>query len=204
LRDAIHWDEVDTNLGLHRVRRHDLRPAGLTWMADAAERRDLGGDRAVHARCPREERLEQSGLSDGLGTIPLGEVSVDEDPMSALPEGIIDDCGQAGLDSRGSESPPGQTRTQALERLETEVAEKLPMLHEPPVVPVGQQGAGIDQPVGVVRRQRRLGNAPAGGEGGDLADVNDNVRAEAHLGTAGVDQARATALDPPQPGSKVA
>lgn len=35
LRDATHWDEVVLALGLEHLRRHDLRHAGLTWMADA-------------------------------------------------------------------------------------------------------------------------------------------------------------------------
>jgi integrase len=35
LRDATHWDEVVTALGLEHLRRHDLRHTGLTWMADA-------------------------------------------------------------------------------------------------------------------------------------------------------------------------
>ena len=35
LRDATHWDEVVTKLGLEHLRRHDLRHTGLTWMADA-------------------------------------------------------------------------------------------------------------------------------------------------------------------------
>lgn len=35
LRDATHWDEVVTALGYDRLRRHDLRHTGLTWMADA-------------------------------------------------------------------------------------------------------------------------------------------------------------------------
>jgi integrase len=35
LRDATHWDEVVTSLGLGYLRRHDLRHTGLTWMADA-------------------------------------------------------------------------------------------------------------------------------------------------------------------------
>jgi integrase len=35
LRDATHWDEVVTALGYEHLRRHDLRHAGLTWMADA-------------------------------------------------------------------------------------------------------------------------------------------------------------------------
>ncbi len=35
LRDATHWDEVVTALGFERLRRHDLRHTGLTWMADA-------------------------------------------------------------------------------------------------------------------------------------------------------------------------
>ncbi|WP_413100290.1 tyrosine-type recombinase/integrase [Streptomyces sp. Inha503] len=35
LRDATHWDEVVTSLGLEHLRRHDLRHTGLTWMADA-------------------------------------------------------------------------------------------------------------------------------------------------------------------------
>ncbi|MFE5122583.1 tyrosine-type recombinase/integrase [Streptomyces sp. NPDC056669] len=34
-RDATHWDEVVTKLGLEHLRRHDLRHTGLTWMADA-------------------------------------------------------------------------------------------------------------------------------------------------------------------------
>jgi integrase len=35
LRDATHWDDVVTSLGFDRLRRHDLRHTGLTWMADA-------------------------------------------------------------------------------------------------------------------------------------------------------------------------
>lgn len=35
LRDATHWDEVVGELGFERLRRHDLRHTGLTWMADA-------------------------------------------------------------------------------------------------------------------------------------------------------------------------
>jgi hypothetical protein len=35
LRDATHWDEVVIQLGYEHLRRHDLRHAGLTWMADA-------------------------------------------------------------------------------------------------------------------------------------------------------------------------
>ncbi len=35
LRDATHWDEVVSSLGLEHLRRHDLRHTGLTWMADA-------------------------------------------------------------------------------------------------------------------------------------------------------------------------
>ncbi|SDG81599.1 Site-specific recombinase XerD [Pseudonocardia oroxyli] len=35
LRDATHWDEVVTQLGHEKLRRHDLRHTGLTWMADA-------------------------------------------------------------------------------------------------------------------------------------------------------------------------
>ena len=35
LRDATHWDDVVVALGLERLRRHDLRHTGLTWMADA-------------------------------------------------------------------------------------------------------------------------------------------------------------------------
>ena len=35
LRDATHWDEVVASLGFDRLRRHDLRHTGLTWMADA-------------------------------------------------------------------------------------------------------------------------------------------------------------------------
>lgn len=35
LRDATHWDEVVAALGFERLRRHDLRHTGLTWMADA-------------------------------------------------------------------------------------------------------------------------------------------------------------------------
>ncbi|MFD7551020.1 tyrosine-type recombinase/integrase [Streptomyces sp. NPDC059816] len=34
-RDATHWDEVVTSLGLEHLRRHDLRHTGLTWFADA-------------------------------------------------------------------------------------------------------------------------------------------------------------------------
>ncbi|MFE1320921.1 tyrosine-type recombinase/integrase [Kitasatospora phosalacinea] len=35
LRDATHWDIVIHALGYERLRRHDLRHTGLTWMADA-------------------------------------------------------------------------------------------------------------------------------------------------------------------------
>jgi integrase len=35
LRDATHWDEVVSELGLKHLRRHALRHTGLTWMADA-------------------------------------------------------------------------------------------------------------------------------------------------------------------------
>ncbi|HTA07992.1 MAG TPA: tyrosine-type recombinase/integrase [Streptosporangiaceae bacterium] len=35
LRDATHWDEVVIQLGYERLRGHDLRHTGLTWMADA-------------------------------------------------------------------------------------------------------------------------------------------------------------------------
>ena len=35
LRDATHWNEVVLALGLEKLRRHDLRHTGLTWMADA-------------------------------------------------------------------------------------------------------------------------------------------------------------------------
>lgn len=35
LRDATHWDDVVVSLGLEKLRRHDLRHTGLTWMADA-------------------------------------------------------------------------------------------------------------------------------------------------------------------------
>jgi integrase len=35
LRDATHWDDVVQQLGLKALVRHDLRHAGLTWMADA-------------------------------------------------------------------------------------------------------------------------------------------------------------------------
>ncbi|MFF7728811.1 tyrosine-type recombinase/integrase [Streptomyces sp. NPDC008001] len=35
LRDATHWDEVVADLGYEHLRRHSLRPTGLTWMADA-------------------------------------------------------------------------------------------------------------------------------------------------------------------------
>jgi integrase len=35
LRDATHWDEVVAELGFEKLRRHDLRHTGLTWMADA-------------------------------------------------------------------------------------------------------------------------------------------------------------------------
>lgn len=35
IRDATHWDEVVSTLGFERLRRHDLRHTGLTWMADA-------------------------------------------------------------------------------------------------------------------------------------------------------------------------
>ncbi|GAA1236258.1 site-specific integrase [Pseudonocardia alaniniphila] len=35
LRDATHWDEVVSDLGLEHLRRHALRHTGLTWMADA-------------------------------------------------------------------------------------------------------------------------------------------------------------------------
>jgi integrase len=35
LRDATHWDEVVSSLGLEHLRRHALRHTGLTWMADA-------------------------------------------------------------------------------------------------------------------------------------------------------------------------
>jgi integrase len=35
LRDATHWDDVVASLGFDRLRRHDLRHTGLTWMADA-------------------------------------------------------------------------------------------------------------------------------------------------------------------------
>lgn len=35
LRDATHWDEVVSGLGLEHLRRHGLRHTGLTWMADA-------------------------------------------------------------------------------------------------------------------------------------------------------------------------
>ncbi|MFE7129696.1 tyrosine-type recombinase/integrase [Streptomyces sp. NPDC057638] len=35
LRDATHWDEVVTALGLEHLRRHDLRHTGLTWLADS-------------------------------------------------------------------------------------------------------------------------------------------------------------------------
>ena len=33
LRDATHWDEVIAELGFEKLRRHDLRHTGLTWMA---------------------------------------------------------------------------------------------------------------------------------------------------------------------------
>ncbi|MDT0353099.1 tyrosine-type recombinase/integrase [Pseudonocardia charpentierae] len=35
LRVATHWDDVVASLGFDRLRRHDLRHTGLTWMADA-------------------------------------------------------------------------------------------------------------------------------------------------------------------------
>ena len=35
LRDATNSDEVVASLGFDRLRRHDLRHTGLTWMADA-------------------------------------------------------------------------------------------------------------------------------------------------------------------------
>jgi integrase len=35
LRDATHWDDVVMALGFEKLRRHDLRHTGLTWMADA-------------------------------------------------------------------------------------------------------------------------------------------------------------------------
>ncbi|MFJ1589311.1 tyrosine-type recombinase/integrase [Kitasatospora albolonga] len=35
LRDATHWDDVDTKLGYEHLRRHDLRHTALTWFADA-------------------------------------------------------------------------------------------------------------------------------------------------------------------------
>lgn len=34
-RDATHWDDVVSELGLEQLRRHALRHTGLTWMADA-------------------------------------------------------------------------------------------------------------------------------------------------------------------------
>ncbi|GAA5104995.1 tyrosine-type recombinase/integrase [Nocardia iowensis] len=35
LRKATHWHEVVAKLGFEHLRRHDLRPTGLTWFADA-------------------------------------------------------------------------------------------------------------------------------------------------------------------------
>jgi integrase len=35
LRRATHWDEVVAKQGYEKLRRHDLRHTGLTWMADA-------------------------------------------------------------------------------------------------------------------------------------------------------------------------
>ncbi len=35
VRDATNWDSIVAKLGLPDLTRHDLRPTGATWMADA-------------------------------------------------------------------------------------------------------------------------------------------------------------------------
>ena len=82
LRDATHWDEVVSSLGFERLRRHDLRHTGLTWMADAGvpvhHLRKIAGhgsltttQRYLH---PDRQAMTDAGLllsATGSATVPL-------------------------------------------------------------------------------------------------------------------------------------
>jgi len=92
LRDATHWDEVVSALGLQYLRRHDLRHTGLTWMADAGVPvhvlRVIAGhgslsttQRYLH---PDRKRIQDAGtsLNDFLKTQwpPIGPQEPEEEP----------------------------------------------------------------------------------------------------------------------------
>jgi len=71
LRDATHWDEVVTQLGYEHPRGHDLRHAGLTWMADAGVPvhvlRKIAGHRSlVTTQCylhPDAQSITDAGIA---------------------------------------------------------------------------------------------------------------------------------------------
>ncbi|MBS2533347.1 tyrosine-type recombinase/integrase [Catenulispora sp. NF23] len=71
LRDATHWDQVVSALGLDHLRRHDLRHTGLTWMADAGVPVHVLRVIAGHASLattqrylhPNRKRIQDAGTS---------------------------------------------------------------------------------------------------------------------------------------------
>ncbi|MBF9071735.1 tyrosine-type recombinase/integrase [Streptacidiphilus fuscans] len=83
LRDATHWDEVVTRLGLEHLRRHDLRHTGLTWMADAGIKIHVLKAIAGHSHITTTERY----LHPSLRTIRDAGAALSAHLQASRPDG---------------------------------------------------------------------------------------------------------------------
>ncbi|MFJ7423649.1 tyrosine-type recombinase/integrase [Streptomyces uncialis] len=84
LRDATHWDEVVTSLGLEHLRRHDLRHTGLTWFADAGVPAHVLRKIAGHGSLLTTQRYLHPDMSQitGAGTALTAHLNPVRAPLS--------------------------------------------------------------------------------------------------------------------------
>ncbi|MFI1014792.1 tyrosine-type recombinase/integrase [Streptomyces sp. NPDC020965] len=84
LRDATHWDEVVTVLGLEHLRRHDLRHTGLTWFADAGVPAHVLRKIAGHGSLLTTQRYLHPDMSQitGAGTALTAHLNPVRAPLS--------------------------------------------------------------------------------------------------------------------------
>ncbi|MEU5162951.1 tyrosine-type recombinase/integrase [Streptomyces sp. NPDC020875] len=84
LRDATHWDEVVTSLGLEHLRRHDLRHTGLTWFADAGVPAHVLRKIAGHGSLLTTQRYLHPDMSQitGAGTALTAHLNPVHAPLS--------------------------------------------------------------------------------------------------------------------------
>ena len=94
-----------------------------------------GGD----AELAFEEHGVGPEATERLGQVALGEVGVDEAGVRALPERLEGDRDDGGLDGLGVLLGGQVAAAERLERVERELAQPLPLEHDPVVVPVGQE-----------------------------------------------------------------